>query len=57
MIETYKILSNKYDSNVSDFLCLHDKISDNPARVRGHSKKLYKRKFKNNTRKHFLDSE
>ncbi len=52
MIETYKILNNKYDNDVSKFLCLHQDISDNPERVRGHSKKLYKRKFKKNIRKH-----
>ena len=45
MVEAYKILNNKYDHNVSNFLCLHQHISEIPERVRGHSKKLYKRKF------------
>ncbi len=52
MIETYKILNGKYDQNVSNFLCLHHNISEHPDRVRGHSKKLYKRKLKKNIRKY-----
>ena len=54
MIETYKILNDKYDNKVSDILCLHRNISEYPDRVRGHSKKLYKRKYKNNPRKHYF---
>ncbi len=41
MVETYKILNNKYDNKVSNILCLHRNIDENPDRVRGHSKKLY----------------
>ncbi len=54
MVETYKILNNKYDNRVSDILCLHSSITDNQQRVRGHSKKLYKRKHNNNKRKHYF---
>ena len=38
MIEVYKILSGKYDSEVSNILQL-----SNVANTRGHSKKLYKK--------------
>ena len=52
MIEAYKILNNKYDGNVTDFLSLHRDNVNNPERVRGHSKKLYKRKYNKAIRKH-----
>ena len=52
MIETYKILNWKYDEDVSSFLCLHRDHVPNPTLVRGHSKKLFKPKFKTKLRKH-----
>ena len=52
MIECYKILNNKYDPKVSNFLSLHRDMVADPARVRGHSLKLYKRKHSTNLRKH-----
>ena len=52
MIETYKILNSKYDDRVSQFLCLHRDMVEQPERVRGHSKKLYKSEWKKKIRKH-----
>ncbi len=43
MVETYKILNGKYDHNVSDFLCLHHQISENPDRVAGFPQILSKK--------------
>ena len=45
MIETYKILTKKYDELVSDFLPLHKDIVKD-SKTRGHNMKLYKRKSK-----------
>ena len=44
MIEVYKILTGKYDPQVSDFLPLHRDTTAN-NRTRGHPLKLAKRKF------------
>ena len=53
MIEVYKILQGKYDTQVSDLLCKQDQILPNTAnRTRGHSQKLYKRKHRLHIRKH-----
>ena len=58
MIETYKILNNKYDEDVSNFLSLHkDKIQGS---VWGHTKKLLKRRHtyllrKNSVRYRMVD--
>ena len=52
MIETYKILNKKYDEEVSSFLKMHRDHVPNPNLVRGHSKKLYKQKFKTKLRGH-----
>ena len=53
MIEVYKILQGKYDTQVSDLLCKQDQILPATAnRTRGHSQKLYKRKHRLHIRKH-----
>ena len=51
MIETYKILNDKYDPKVSKFLSLHRDMVPDPTKVRGHSLKLYKRKHSTMIRK------
>ena len=51
MIETYKILNSKYDEKVSNFLPLHKNNIPDPTKVRGHSKKLFKRKHSLKIRK------
>ena len=43
MIEAYKILSDKYDPEVADFLPLHKEVMPNSV-TRGNSLKLFKRK-------------
>ena len=54
MIETFKILNNIYDNKVSKFLPLHrDKVA-NPLKIRGHSKKLHKKKHSIKLRKQFF---
>ena len=52
MVETYKILNNKYDEKLGNFLPLHRDQVEHPERIRGHSKKLYKREWKKVIRKH-----
>ena len=52
MIETFKILNNHYDKNVSNFLCMHRDQVQNPDQIRGHSKKLFKRRPRLDIRKH-----
>ena len=46
MIETYKMLKGYYDKEVSNLLPLHSEYVENPDQVRGHSKKLYKKRPK-----------
>ena len=48
MIEVYKLTHSKYDPAVSDILHKHDKQD----RTRGHSEKLYKKKFRTEVRRH-----
>ena len=43
MIEVYKILTNKYDPSVADFLPLHKDVMHNSV-TRGNALKLFKRK-------------
>ena len=52
MIEAYKVLSGLYDPEVSQFLLLYKDHIANPDKVRGHSKKLLKRKSRIEIRKH-----
>ena len=50
MIETYKILNNKYDQTVSNFLPLHQNVHPD-SNTRGHSLKLLKRRSNKEIRK------
>ena len=56
MIETYKIISEIYDTKVSSLLTLHnDQIQSNRS-LRGHTKKLFKFRSKLNIRKNFYSN-
>ena len=52
MIETYKFTSDIYDPVISDILPLH-KANVEGHNLRGHSKKLFKKRARLNIRKHF----
>ena len=54
MIETYKILNEKYDPKVSNFLPLYSQYVENHERNRGHPLKLYKRKHRTKIRGHYF---
>ena len=54
MIEVYKLLQGKYDSDVSNIIKLH-KDSDTSEGTRGHSLKLFIERARTNVRKKCLD--
>ena len=52
MLEVYKVLSGHYNEEVCHFLPLYKDFIQNPHRVRGHTKKLLKKKPRLELRKH-----
>ena len=55
MIEVYKLLTQKYDMEVSNFIPLHsERVHEQRRNLRGHTKKIFKERSRLEIRKNFF---